>query len=101
MEDCFDVAVLQRAFVYDILATLIVFILSVITRNSSCYDPYWSVAPVPIAVYYVFSCQHGNRYRQAIVVGLVTVWGVRLTYNWAIGYFGKVGATAPHKEDWR
>ncbi|HLG75184.1 MAG TPA: hypothetical protein VKX46_02145, partial [Ktedonobacteraceae bacterium] len=34
----------------DLAATLVIFIFSVITRNSSMYDPYWSVAPVPIAL---------------------------------------------------
>src|SRR5437899_10794725 len=35
----------------DVAATVVVFIFSVIAGNSSVYDPYWSVAPVPIAFY--------------------------------------------------
>ncbi|MGO8949548.1 MAG: hypothetical protein ACLQUY_18235 [Ktedonobacterales bacterium] len=37
----------------DIAATIVIFIFSVIVRNSSMYDPYWSVAPVPIALYWL------------------------------------------------
>ena len=37
----------------DLLATIVVFIFSVITRNSSMYDPYWSVAPIPIALFWL------------------------------------------------
>lgn len=100
--DCINIDVLQRAFLYDMLATLLVFTLSFITGNSSCYDPYWSVAPIPLALYYAWCSQLGaNRYRQIIVVVLVTAWGARLTYNWAVGFFNQVGATAQHKEDWR
>ena len=32
-------------------ATLVVFISSQIFKNSSLYDPFWSVAPLPIAIY--------------------------------------------------
>ena len=92
---------LQRVFIYDALATLAVFLMSVITRNSSCYDPYWSVAPVPIALYYAWNSPDGNRYRQAAVLVLIAAWGVRLTYNWAVEFLIKVGIAGQHKEDWR
>ena len=32
-------------------ATLVVFVASSIYKNSSFYDPFWSVAPIPIALY--------------------------------------------------
>ena len=32
-------------------ATLIVFLSSQIFKNSSLYDPFWSVAPLPMAIY--------------------------------------------------
>ena len=35
-------------------ATLVVFIASRIVNNSSLYDPFWSVAPIPIAIYLAF-----------------------------------------------
>ena len=42
----------------DCIATLIIFIVSFIVNNSSVYDPYWSIAPVPIVVIAcVFFCQ--------------------------------------------
>ncbi len=36
----------------DVAATLTVFAFSAAHDNSSLYDPYWSVAPVPIVVYW-------------------------------------------------
>ena len=35
--------------IIDILATLTIFLFSVLFNNSSLYDPYWSVVPVFIA----------------------------------------------------
>jgi len=81
----------------DIAATLVVFGFSTIYRNSSLYDPYWSVAPVPIAVYWALHPMVAgvNRVRQVLAVSLVTLWAVRLTYNWLRRWEGLV------HEDWR
>src|SRR5437763_9183593 len=40
--------------VADLAATIVIFIFSVLTNNSSMYDPYWSVVPVPIALFCLF-----------------------------------------------
>ncbi|MCX7029780.1 MAG: DUF1295 domain-containing protein [Spirochaetes bacterium] len=39
----------------DVLATVVVFCFSAAFDNSSIYDPYWSVAPVPIAFFWVLA----------------------------------------------
>jgi steroid 5-alpha reductase family enzyme len=39
----------------DIVATAITYLYSVIFENASVYDPYWSVAPIVIAVYLALS----------------------------------------------
>jgi hypothetical protein len=44
--------ILLTAFYYDILATLVVFCVSFLFNNSSFYDPYWSVVPIPLAFYF-------------------------------------------------
>jgi hypothetical protein len=49
--------VIKTAFFYDICATLFVFCLSVAFNNSSFYDPYWSIIPIPLAFYYSFHPQ--------------------------------------------
>jgi steroid 5-alpha reductase family enzyme len=64
--------------------------------NSSFYDAYWSVAPVPIALYWAFeSGADGHGVRQALVLTLVCAWAIRLTWNWARGWTGL------SHEDWR
>jgi len=84
------------ALYLDILATVIVFIAAIIFRNSSLYDPYWSVAPVPIALFWWgmngFSMEDLRQVLAFIALGL---WAIRLTLNWARGWVGLI------HEDWR
>ena len=81
----------------DLAATIVVFIFSVITSNSSIYDPYWSVAPVPIALFWLL--QPGSNGfanpRHILIFALLCLWAIRLTTNWAIRWRG-LG-----HEDWR
>lgn len=66
----------------DIAATIVVFIFSIIFNNSSIYDPYWSLAPVPIALYWTFlPSPNAVIIRQIAALLLLTVWAIRLTYN--------------------
>ena len=68
----------------DFAATLVVFGFSVGYGNSSLYDPYWSVAPLPIAIYWTGA----PGLRQLLILALVALWGVRLTGNWAARWRG-------------
>lgn len=76
--------------VADLTGTIVIFASSVTMRNSSMYDPYWSVAPPIIALYLM----NGDT-RDWLVLALVAAWGLRLTFNWARGWPGM------HHEDWR
>lgn len=79
----------------DLAATCVVFLFSAAAGNSSIYDPYWSAAPVPIALYFVLQSPDGFTVRKALVFTLVSVWSLRLTWNWASGWRGL------SHEDWR
>jgi steroid 5-alpha reductase family enzyme len=76
------------ALAADVVATLVVFGFSLAFDNSSFYDPYWSVAPVPIAVYWAAGAPSGLDLRAALVLLLVAAWGVRLTANWVARWHG-------------
>ena len=67
---------LVRAFWADVVATVVIFGFSVSYDNSSFYDAYWSVAPVPIAIYWLFvpEAESANGLRQAVVLTLVSLW---------------------------
>ncbi len=68
------------AAISDAVATLVVFAFSVRHDTSSMYDPYWSVAPIPIVAYWA-AAGGGFGLRTAFVLALVGAWGVRLTAN--------------------
>ena len=71
------------AGIADIAATIIVFAASMVFNNSSVYDPYWSIAPVPIAIYWILNPMSVNTsiIRQIAVLTLLVIWAIRLTYN--------------------
>ncbi len=80
----------------DIGATIVIFIFSIIFNNVSFYDPYWSVQPIAIAIYwFILGYGTANLIRQIIVLSVVSFWGIRLTLNWARGWKGL------KHEDWR
>ncbi len=85
-----------RLFIADTIATVVIFIYSVVFKNSSLYDPYWSVVPPFIALFWMWvSPNEANLFRQIILLTLVSLWAVRLTANWARGWQGL------QHEDWR
>ena len=71
------------ALAADAVATVVVFAFSLALDNSSMYDPYWSVAPIPIVAYWAMAPGSGEAValRQALVLILVAAWGLRLTAN--------------------
>lgn len=66
------------------IATLLTFIVSTITDNYSQVDKLWSIMPVP----YVWTLAYyaGFEPRINVMAVLVTLWAIRLTYN-----FGRRG----------
>ena len=72
-----------------IIATVIIYIGSIIHKNSSLYDPFWSVAPIPIVLYF---CLFHNTNISIINSLLITIplliWAIRLTRNWVISWPG-------------
>jgi steroid 5-alpha reductase family enzyme len=87
------------ALAADVVATVVVFVLSMVLANSSLYDPYWSVIPPVVAIAWATQAPdhlgHGAGFRQVVVIVLVAAWAIRLTGNWAIGWHGLT------QEDWR
>lgn len=77
----------------DIVATVIVFIFSVIFNNASVYDPYWSVQPIVIIP--LFAVGRELTLLGVLIMVAVGVWGIRLTVNWAYT-FGNL-----NHQDWR
>lgn len=82
-------------FMADILATTIVFAASMALNNSSMYDPYWSVIPPLMAIYW-FNMTGAQPTRPLLLLLLALfLWSIRLTTNWARDWDGMT------HEDWR
>ena len=70
-------------------------ILSLITGEHSWVDRIWSI--VPVAYVWVFAAAAGlGDARLNLIATLVTLWGIRLTFN-----FARKGGYAPGGEDYR
>ena len=68
---------------------VLVWIASVITHDHSWVDRIWSV--IPVVYVWIFASAAGlANFRLDIMAALVTVWGARLTFNFARkgGYTG-------------
>lgn len=85
---------LLKLLIIDVAMTLVIFIMSTIFGNSSIYDPYWSVIPIVLSIYasYILCNFH---YMSFIVIGLLVVWGLRLTINFFTTFKNL------DKQDWR
>ena len=68
----------------DIIATVIVFIFSLIFGNASVYDPYWSVQPPAILCVALAKC--GGSVFGWCIFAVVLLWALRLTANWAYNF---------------
>lgn len=89
--------IILQAFILNILATVAVFLFSMLLDNSSMYDPYWSIAPPAIFLYWIFAGDPTeiNSLRQGLILCLVLFWSIRLTWNWIRQWHGLID------EDWR
>ncbi len=80
----------------DFVGTVIIFLFSLGLKNSSMYDPYWSVAPIIILGYLIVISGASLLEPRIILVSIIVVyWGVRLTHNWLKTWPGL------NHEDWR
>ena len=82
-----------KLLITDIACTVFVFIFSMIFKNASVYDPYWSVQPIVIVVF--FACGHMITLPSLLLLISIIYWGIRLTGNWAYTFGGL------KHQDWR
>lgn len=86
--------ILLATFLADAAATLVVWLFGVALGNSSAYDPYWSAAPIPVAVFWAAGAGMWS-FANILFLFVLLVWSVRLTANWARRWNGLA------HQDWR
>ena len=82
--------------VYTCVATFVVYVCCLIFKNTSIYDPYWSVAPFVMVMIHMVTYKLYNP-TAIIFAVLVFLYAFRLTRNWVLTYKG----LDPKYEDWR
>lgn len=94
-------------FLADVTATVIVFIFSLIFKNASVYDPYWSVQPPVILIFTIYKIKQSltllaSAFAQTfgtkevagfrldpsgiLLLTAVLFWALRLTANWIYNF---------------
>lgn len=76
-------------------ATVACWLLSIVTGNYSQVDRLWSIAPALYAIGFAAG-EHFRDLRLDVIAVLTTLWGARLTYN-----FARKGGYQPGHEDYR
>jgi steroid 5-alpha reductase family enzyme len=85
---------LPRLFAADTAATLFVYMTGLLFRNSSVYDPYWSVAPPVMLLLLQLELQMTST-GIVLLSAVILFWAVRLTAHWSTTFRGL------KHEDWR
>ena len=80
--------------IWHLNATIFIYLGSVLLKNSSLYDPFWSVAPVPIVIYLSIQSENSILLKMLVIFPIL-LWATRLTRNWVISWEGF------HHEDFR
>ncbi|MFW5888810.1 MAG: DUF1295 domain-containing protein [Bacillota bacterium] len=95
LEKFTNLNILINSFIADLAMTIVVFGFSLLTKNSSVYDPYWSVIPPVIILGWIV-------YKNITISGPIillfigiSLWAIRLTYNWWKNWSGF------KNQDWR
>ena len=92
-----ELELLWRTALADGVATLAIYGFSLVWRNTSFYDAYWSVAPMVIAPFWALApgAEGVDPVLKLAVVRGTWAWGARLTWNWTRHWQGL------SHEDWR
>ena len=92
----FELEEVWKLLIANVAATAVIFFFAFAFKNSSFYDPYWSVQPIVLALYLIVHEQFDvNIARQTVAFLIILTWGLRLTLN-----FLRTWSNVYH-EDWR
>ena len=84
-----------RLLIADLVMTVVSYILSVLKKNTSVYDAYWSVIPFLFLLFIGSETIAHWQFEQYLTLLVVSIWSWRLTLNWYRSWTGW------DHEDWR
>ena len=82
-----ELSPLLKAFYADVAATLVIFGFGTVFRNSSFYDPYWSLTPPILLLYWGYDLVLTDP-RMGFLFLITLFWSLRLTHNWMRSWTG-------------
>ena len=83
-------------FAFTVVSTIALYVICVIFKNTSLYDPYWSVAPLVMTI--IHMVRFGVYTINSLIFSiLILIYSMRLTINWFMTYKG----VESKYEDWR
>jgi len=91
----YKINILLITIIADAAATLIVWGAGLTFKNSSVYDPYWSVSPAIIVPFWIIIKKTDLSVSVILMLAVLIFWAARLTLNWALRWKGL------KHEDWR
>ncbi|MFA5749229.1 MAG: DUF1295 domain-containing protein [Bacilli bacterium] len=81
-------------FIADVVATIFIYLVGLVFKNASIYDPYWSVQPLVILPLIMIMFKNFS-FSAILLLMVVAIWGIRLTINWAYTFKNL------NHQDWR
>ena len=88
--------IIIQVLLLDIIITIIIYFFSFLFKNSSIYDPYWSIIPVIIFFYFIYVSKIYILNLNVLLIFInISLWSIRLTANWMKNWQGM------SFEDWR
>ena len=84
LTDLYSFSYQLALFLADVAATVLVFVFSLIFRNASVYDPYWSVQPPVILA--LALAKTSSSLLGWLLFAAVFFWALRLTANWIYNF---------------
>ena len=72
----------QAFLIADVVMTVVCFLFAIIKKNSSIYDPYWSLIPFFFVMMWGYLHPSALSIYHFIAFGVITLWSWRLTFNW-------------------
>jgi steroid 5-alpha reductase family enzyme len=81
-------SMILKVFIANTCATLLIYFIGLVIKNSSLYDPYWSVIPPVITI--LISIYFNVFWTIPVLLLNVALlfWSIRLTYNWILTWTG-------------
>lgn len=87
---------LSKLFLINIFLAFFIFMFSIRFGNASMFGPFWSVIPAFIIMYWWhITIATPNYLIWGVTAGIVVIWSIRLTHNWARSWQGM------QHQDWR